>query len=381
MKKRYSAAPLTQLVGLLCLTIFITSCSKKSGDSPTPASAATPTAYIGLYEYADATTGTTYRRIFMPLSAIGTQTAANNTNFSNAAYPVFDTGSTGIALDAADLIPASMITSSGITFTGDSVVVNGITITNQSSTISFGNALSSLKETGYLAYANFTLGESGAPQISTGRIPFFLYYKIVDQNGKAYTAHSADVFGVGSGVSYGNSKIASPLSYIKSTTGATAGFKLATMSSSGFNSVGTFMPGLLTIGLIPSDLSTAGFTLHPLTSFPVGGYSDNIPATITYNGTVVSSAQILFDTGTSAYTIIEDPKATGVGNLAANSTVTVTTNKGFKFNYTVGTSGNLTTIQNPNNTLDSRSVFSLDFFINNEYLVDYTNHQIGLKNN
>ncbi len=367
---------LNLFVGALCLSIVISSCGKKNN---TDSSA--PIANIGLYEFAstDATTGTIYKRLFMPISAIGTQTPTNNPT-EIPEYTIFDTGSTGITMDASGLIPASMITSSGITMTGDSVVVNGITIINQMQTVSFGDATASTKEYGYLAYTNFTLGEVGSAQVNTGRIPFFLYYKVVDQNGKAYGVHQADVFGVGSGVSYASSKIASPLSYITSSN-ATTGFKLGLTTASGFNASGTFIPALLTIGLTQTDLSTAGFIMHPLSSFSVGGYSDNIPATITYNGTVVSSAQILFDTGTPAYTVIEDPKATGIGNLAANSTVTVTTNKGFTFNYKVGANGNLTTIQNPNNTQDYRSVFSLDFFATNEYLVDYRNHQIGLKNN
>jgi hypothetical protein len=375
MKKRYSTHSLTVLLGLLCLAIFIASCGKKAS-TPDPVAPAVPIAQIGLYEYQSGLN----KRIFIPISAIGTQnTTTNPTELPE--YGVFDTGSTGLTMDATGLIPASMITSTGITVTGDSVVVNGITITKETATVKFGDAITNTTEYGNIAYTSITLGEKGSTQVTIPRVPFFLYYKVVDQSGTVFSAHSADVFGVGSGVSYASSKIASPLSYLTSTTGATSGFKLSILPTTGFNSNGTLIPNILTIGLIPADLSGSGFVLHPLTYFAVGGYSDNIPATITYNGTVVSSAQILFDTGTPSISVIEDPKATGIGALPVNSIVSVTTNKGFTFQYTVGSAGNLTSIQNPNNTQDYRSVFSLDFFINNEYLVDYKNHQIGLKNN
>jgi hypothetical protein len=379
MKQRYLSYLPVLFAGLF-MAIIISSCGKKNDTTPT----VQPIATIGLYEYASTSGGVSYKRIFMPVAAIGTLTPSNQTPINGQAtipsYLVFDTGSTGITVDAAGLIPASMITTNGITFTGDSIVVNGITITSTKSTVSFGDATSGIKEYGYLAYASMTFGEVGSSQVKAPRVPFFLTYKVEDQNGTPYSAHSADVFGVGSGVSSVSTKIASPLSYLTSTTGAVSGFKLTTTTASGFISTGTFMPAMLTIGLTPTDLTSAGFIMHPLTSVPTYGYVDEIPATITYNGTVVSSARILFDTGTPAYTVIEDPNATGVGQLATGSVIKVTTNKGFTFQYTVNSNGNLTTIQNPNNTKDFRTIFSLDFFNKNEYLLDYKNHQIGLKN-
>lgn len=120
--------------------------------------------------------------------------------------------------------------------------------------------------------------------------------------------------------------------------------------------------------------------MHPLDYTFLDGYSPNIPSTITYNGKSIA-ADVLFDTGTPLVTIIEDKKAiAGLGALPANSLVTITTNKGFKYQYTTTNNTNLTTIQNPNNSGDFRTIFSIDFFINNQYLVDYSHHQIGLKN-
>lgn len=354
----------SKIIGCLFITVAFFSCKK---EKTTPQTQTTPVT-LGLYEYASGIN----KRVFLPVTQVGTKAVTY--------YTVFDTGSSGMTLDATDILPASMITSSGIQVTGDSVVVNGITVTSTKGTISFGDQLSSTKEYGNLAYANITIGDAQG-NLALKRVPFFLYYKIIDETGAKLPAHASDVFGVGPGTSYVTSEIQSPLRYFNTGTNLTSGFKLATLNKSLFSTSGTYVSNLLTIGLSSGDLSSAGFIMHPLTYSSSGGYSPNIPATIAYNGNTISG-QILFDTGTPSTTVIEDRLATtSVGSLPANSTVTITTSKGFVYTYTTSSTGNLTEVQNPNNTGDYRTIFSLDFFISNEYLTDYGNHQIGLKNN
>jgi hypothetical protein len=354
---------------LLLVSVAAFSC-KKDSTKPSTTNVTVNPVVMGLYEYAIDTN----KRIFIPITKIGT----NTTTY----YGIFDTGSTGMTIDAHDLIPASMITAGGIQFTGDSTVVNGITITSQTSIISYGNALSLTKEYGNLAYASVTLGNSDG-SFTVKRLPFFLYYKIVSGTGTTYPAHSNDVFGVGPGVSFTNSSIASPLSYFNTGSNLTSGFKLATLGSTHFNTNGDYVSSLLTVGLTSADLTSGGFIMHPLSPINPGGYSPNIPATITYGSKSVS-ANVLFDTGTPSVTIIEDKTAVTthtIGQLPANTVVKVTTNKGFVYQYTTSKTEDLTEVQNPNNTNDFRTIFSLNFFIENEYLTDYKNHKIGLKNN
>lgn len=352
----------------IAVLMMIVSCKKESSQGTT-APVVKPLAVLGLYEYSQNTS----KRVFMPITKAGTQTI----NY----YTVFDTGSSGLTLDATGIIPASMITTNGFQFTGDSVVVNGITITNKTSVMSYGDATNLTKEYGNVAYATFTIGD-GNGSINTKRIPFFLYYKIMDvTNNKQLAAHSADIMGVGPGYSFASNLILSPLSYFDLGANLTQGYRLAAFSAPNFTSAGNYVSGLVSIGLTPTDLaSSTGFIMHPLTFSTSGGYSGNIPGTATYNGTT-TTAQFLFDTGNPTQTIIENPKETrAIGDLPANSTVTLTTNKGFTYSYTTTSTSNLTTIQNPNNTNDYRSIINIDFFINNQYLMDYTNHQIGLKN-
>jgi hypothetical protein len=357
------------LTTVLFITLFAVSCKKDTlnNPSPNPAAEVKNFAVLGLYQ--QATNG--FKRIFVAVPKLGDITTVN--------YGlVFDTGSTGMTIDANGIIPASMITDNGFVFSGDSVNVSGITITSQQAIISYGGVDGSIDEYGNLAYAKVTIGD-GRGNVTTPRIPIFLYYKIIDNTGKKLPAHSADVFGVGPGVSYTSRNIGSPLSYFKLGANVTNGFKLAKLNANNFLSNATFTDNLLYIGLTPADLNS-GFTMHPLNYNAISGYTANIASTVTYNGNTVA-ASILFDTGSPAITLIQNQRSpSDAVSLDAGTTVALTTSSGFKYQYTVGANTNLTTVQKPSYSRDNRTIYTINFFIENQFLLDYTNHQIGLKN-
>jgi hypothetical protein len=369
MKNKY---PVILLQFAAVFIIALSSCKKNPSPAPPPAVTDAKPVSLGLFEYVSGNNN----RIFIPISKVGTSTV----NYDE----IFDTGSTGLTIGAKGIIDSNLITKSRIVVTGDSVISNGVTITSQTSIMEYGNATSSTTLYGNLAYADITIPNESGDGLTIKRVPMFLYYKIVEkENGTTtntiYGSHAGDIFGVGPGVSYTNSTIASPLSYYTPGTGLKSGFKLALLNNASFSTKGTYVPNLLTVGLTQADLTSSNFIMHPLTNAGVGGYSPNIPGTITYNGKTIA-VQLLFDTGTPAITIIED-KTASIGPLPVNTTVTVTTNKGFTYTYNTTSTTNLTSVQNPNNTQDFRTIFSIDFFIANETLTDYSGHQIGLKNN
>jgi hypothetical protein len=294
-------------------------------------------------------------------------------------YSVFDTGSSAMTMDADGLIPAALITSSGITITGDSLVVDGITVTKHTTTLTYGDATSGTKEYGNLAYAVIKIGDANG-SVTTRRIPFFLYYKAVDtKTGTTLGVHENDVFGVGPNTSFKGLAIASPLSYFTTPANVTQGFKLSKFNKTAYSANGTYVANLLTIGLVPNDLNSAGFIMHSLTNTSAG-YSPNIPATINYNGKSIQGT-LLFDTGTPAFVNIEDPNATvDQTTLPEKTPVSITTTSGFSYQYITTSDDNLTQVLNPSFTGDPRTIFSIDFFADNEFLLDYTNHRIGLKN-
>jgi len=367
MRKRY---PSFFLILVIACSVFVASCKKDT--QPTPEPLITNFSTLGLYQRSVIDNGTTYKRVFI-YTKVGT---------TNSLYPtIFDTGSTGLTIDANGLLPAEKITPDGIIVQGDSEVINGITVTNQKAIIAFGGGASGeTREYGHLAYANVTIGDNNNGNVSVTQLPIFLYYRVQDVSTNTnLPPHSADVFGVGPGESYANTKIASPLSYFKLPTGVTNGFKLALFNTP-FTSTPTYVPGLLTIGLTPTDLNSSGFIMHTLDYYSVGGYSPNIRASITYNNKTVSNAFLLFDTGDPAITYLADPTASAsVTTLPAGTPVSLTTTNGFTYQYTTSTSSNLTQVIKT--TTDPRSIFSIDFFVKNQYLLDYQNHRIGLKNN
>jgi hypothetical protein len=331
-------------------------------------------AQLGLYE----TDTLIYKDLIVAVSKIGTTTVDYGL--------IFDTGSGGMVIDAEGILPSSMITSSGFNFSGDSTVVNGITITNQTSMIEYGaDAATVVKVYGNLAYASITIGDQGE-NIVVKRLPFFLYYKGVDAGGNVVQPHDFDVFGVNEeyDVSFANKAyITSPFSYVIPGAGLINGFKMAALGTSNFSHDGNYAPGVVSLGLSPTDVSSSsGFTMSQLTFSSGYGYFPYIPANITYSGRSAFASYVLFDTGTEPYTYIEDPAFNaGATLLPVNSSVTVNTTSGFNLSYTTTATENLTYVENPTTSGGNISIISLEYFLNNEYMLNFQNHILGLKNN
>lgn len=358
------------------LLIFtIVSCSKDSknphtntGTTPTQA---TPTKF-GLYE-ADSSI---YKLVYTFVSKIGTK------DVSSADYDLlFDTGSGGLVIDAHGIIPGSMISSTGISFSGDSTVVNGITIYNQKSTISYGDDANTTDNVyGYLAYAPVTLGDANG-NITIKRLPFFLYYKAADTKGNVFADHEFDVLGVSPqyDVTFpNNAYITSPFAYFNPGEGLLKGFKMDALGTNKFSLNGTYVPGAVTLGLTSSDLSS--FTMHQLTYYPGEGYAPIIPVSLTYNGKTITT-NMIFDTGTEPYSYIQDSSAgSSAILLPGNTSVSLTTTPGgFSYSYATSASENLTYVENPAQSQSNVSVMSLEFFLNNGFMLDYYDHKLGLK--
>jgi len=373
MKNTYHTKFLSVISGAFLILAFAASCKKEKTTTPT---VATPTK-LGLYEFgADATLN--YRQIQINVSKVGTQTVSYGM--------VFDTGSGGMVLDAQNIVPASMVTTSGFVFTGDSVVVNGITITSQKSSVTYGSNTNGATVYGNLAYAPVTIGDING-SIVVKRLPFFLYYKAVNVGGTTATAHDFDVMGVApiyDIVFANNVFITSPFSYFDPGTGLTRGFKMAALGTSNFSSNGysTFVPGVVTLGLTAADLSSSsGFVQHQLVSYPGAGYYPIISSTVSYNNKTLTT-YALFDSGTAPYSYIEDSTApTTTALLPANSAVKAATTSGFTYTYTTSGTDYLTYLENPKTSGNDFSIFGLNYFLNNEYMLDLTNYKLGLKNN
>lgn len=327
---------------------------------------------LGLYEADSAE----YRELIVAISKVGTQSIDEGL--------VFDTGSGGMVLDAKGIVPPSMVTSAGFNFTGDSTVVNGITITNQTSTLQYGADSSTLTTVyGNLAYAPVTIGDQGE-NVVIKRLPFCIYYKATDAQGDTLPSHYFDTFGVNPEYIYfsGGAHITSPFSSYQVGNGLTKGFKMEALGTTNFSYQGTYVAGVVSLGLTPSDVSSSsGFTMHQCNFYQGDGYVPIFTTTVTYNSSNVST-YALFDSGTSGFSYIEDPHASGgATQLPQKTKVQAVTNAGFNYTYTIAPDYYLTYVENPNTSGGNFSIFSIDYFLNNEYLMDFANEKMGLKNN
>jgi hypothetical protein len=375
MKKVYAFNCAFVIASLLTFTV---SCKK---DKSTPEVVDSKPVQFAVYEQVDSSI---YRQLFIPVPTLGNITLSDDFNAL-----LFDTGSGGLVIDASGILPSSMITSNGFTFAGspDSTVYEGITVTNQTSTIVYGDDANLYTVYGNLAYANVTIGTQGSGIITVKRLPFFIYYKATDSKGNVSPAHYFDVFGADPeyDLTFSNNVyIQSPFNVYNPGTGLTKGFKIGPLGTSNFSDAYNIplTPNVITLGLTASDLSSSsGFTMTDLQYDSRYGADPVIPGTITYNNNKIS-ANIVYDSGTSGYNYIEDDNAAKTTvTLPQGSTVSATINSGFTYSFTTAPTEYLTYVENPSVSKEDVSIFSIDYFINNEYMLDYTDNKLGLKNN
>ena len=355
---------------LMFAVFFVASCQKQSNTKAKQGTDSGPFT-ISLIENGN----NNAKKLLIPVTRVGDESISYNC--------IFDTGSVGMTIDATGVLPASMITASGITVPLDSVYINGITVTHLQSVVRVPIDTNIVTEYGNLAYAPVTIGGADG-SITIKKMYFFIYYKAVSHAGTVLPTHSGDVFGIGPGLNHDLTAMASPLSYYTFGSDITSGFKLSNLRGAAFTPSDISVPGLLTVGLTKSDISSgSGFVMHELGSDLHGLISPNINSIVLPNNTGrFVSTGILFDTGVSE-TIIEDPHAANgdLGQLADGTIVNFNTSQNFTYQYSASINTNITFMKNPNTTGDARTIYGLDFFINNEFLVDYAHNKIGLKLN
>lgn len=375
MGKNHTPKNSALIVYLLFVLFAIASCKKDNTVTKTTPVTPTPLK-IGLDEYYLVPDSTTYKILGITIQTIGTKAIDEDW--------LFDTGSGGLVVDGHEVLPASMITSTGFNFTGDSTVVNGITITSQKDSIPYGDdATSGTTAYGNLAYASVTIGQTDG-SFTIKRLPFFIYYKANDYKNNPLPVGELDIFGASTeyDVMFANNvSILSPFSYYEPGTGLTKGFKMSALGTTHFSDNGTYVPGVISLGLTAADVSSTsgGFKISNISNVPDAGYVPAVKGTITYNGKELSS-YMLFDTGTEPVSIIEDNTGPTFKTLASGSTVSLATSSGFNFSYTTTDTEYITQVENPNSSQANVSIFGLEFFLTNSYLLDYADNLLGVKN-
>jgi hypothetical protein len=324
----------------------------------------------------------------------------------------FDTGSAGITLYAPSIFPASMLGADGFIFpSGETqMTYQGVTVTNQQGTRTYGSVLDNRNENGNLGFATVTFGDANG-EVTTQTMPVFLYYSITDNQtgdlvpeptqqgwfGVASTAGSIVVPGsvepaagypACSSTSVGTCFVVSVLKYIGYAAGVDAGFSLA---PTGIQICDIATPGscvaapVLTLGL-NSNLE-AGYTTQPLICPPNGylgpadiaGYpvcqKTILHTTISALGESVTGYS-LFDTGTAGMRISTPAGSNFPAVIPVGTTVTFAQSAGFSYSYTTDT-GYFNTIVEPDTT--TVNVIGIGFFTTNSMFIDFTTSTEGWK--
>ena len=320
------------------------------------------------------------RRIYLPIMQVGGTKASLKT--------VFDSGSEGMVLSGTSLFAATYIADTGIVINSpDSAIIDGITVTSIKVVSVYGSPPATRSFYGNIAYASFVFGDASG-SIQTLRMPFIVIYKGVDNQTQASVPVDANSDGIAGVQSSGfdpnvtvvtnRSGVKSPFNYFNYGTGIFAGFQLAPLSNIGWtnqaSNQGYPSTPLLTLGLT-SDMET-GYALQAQ-RVDIGPLFDpDLLVSMTYGGSTLNNSNLLLDTGTPVGYSIFNSSQSGSTTLAAGVAVSFSTNEGFNYGYTTDNLLFQTVVQNNG---QQRCIFGIDFFLNNYFLIDYTQHYIGLK--
>jgi hypothetical protein len=408
MNMRFRPNPLIAALAAACLAACGSSGSGSDSTPPPTSSAPQPSTItkpttINLYPSQSASSAPLLR---VMVTSVGGVTA-------NMALG-FDTGSAGVTLYAQSIFPASMVSASGFVFPAgqSSITYNGITVTSLQGTRSYGTVNQTV-EHGNLGFAELTFGDASGT-VTTQVMPIFLFFAIDDTtgNGFAPTSYWQGWFGVastdgtidvaGSTAPAGGfvgcatdstitCNVVSAMKYIDYGNQVNAGFLLspAPLQSCDITTAGSCQPQpMLTVGVDANVES--GFSTTPLVCPPSGytgpasiaGYpvcQKSLQVTVAASGADAGSysGYAVFDTGTPDFYLSTPSASILQSGLDPGSMVTITTLSGFNYSYTADETATTNTQIDLGGNSDS--IFGIQYFTTNAYLLDFTAGIVGWK--
>jgi hypothetical protein len=387
---------------ILTITFLLASCGSPSPTSPTNSGPIEEPTKINLFPVGYAVDP----RIFVMVTNLGTLPVQ---------LPLaFDTGSSGITINALELFPSDIVTQYGFNFGGGEsyIVYDGITITPVQGTRSYGGA-GGRTEIGNLGFTQVTFGDERGI-LTTSVMPVFLYYSVIwnstglpadpqPQQGWFGVNSAPDLIIVpGSTEPAGgyptcsmdttiSCRVVSVFKYLSYGEGINAGFMLSPvgLQDCDISVANSCTPQpILTVGL--NSTLEDGFSTLPLICPPtnyvgsadINGYpvcNANIPgATVTISGSAsgtLSNETVLFDTGNPAVTLHEPANLSLPSPLPIGAEVRVELTSGFSYTYEAGVSGITSTAVSPSLSTG----IGISFFTEHFFFIDFTNNLEGWK--
>ncbi len=319
----------------------------------------------------------------------------------------FDTGSSGITLNALKIFPPSMVSSSGFVFpAGQSTLTyDNITVTTQKGTRAYGGA-SGHTQVGNLGFATVTFGDS-TRELVTQTMPVLFYFAIQSTaTGNIVTPESQDgwfgvndapnlinIDGTAAGVecsldSVGPCWVGSVLKYLTYSSAVQAGFVLSAIAVQpcDITAQNCSPAPALTVGL--DSAAAAGFSLISLPcdlSYngpqQINGYTvcqEYVPDTqlaLQGSSDVAFTSAVLFDTGTPNFVVNLPSTDTP---LAGVTSLQITTAGGFVYSTPAG-QGLFAVAVRTGAATTQGSVMGLGYFQTNSLLTNFTMGVQGFK--
>ena len=349
---------------------------------------------IGLYPVAASQTNAS--RVFVPVTMVGNNNVAVNA--------VLDTGSAGVVLNAFNIFPPSIVTSSGFNFPSgqSSITYNGITVTNIGATKSFGGQSSNpTTHIGNIGFAQVNLGANGG--VTTAVIPIlFVYQRQSNGSTSQPNANASNIVGINAAIntvkvtsstsggtpvstvcsvqSTTDCGLISPLRSLTYAQGIDTGFVLRQFALQNCN---INIPGscqaqpLLTIGL--NDNVSSGFNLSSLNcgiSTTADGSNINTCSQVISNVNVSSgdstfNGNVIFDSGAPTTRISVPVGSVFPQSLTDGTQVSFNLPSGFSYQYATGVGPAATTIVQGGGA-NAFSNTGIQFFTQHSLLVDFS---------
>lgn len=397
-------------LGCLLVSAAVAACGSGSGGgsgAPIPTPGPTPStvsAPLTLNLYPVDQTPNNPARLFIFVTAVGSQAVR---------LPLaFDTGSSGITLNALAIFPSDMVTANGFVFAPGQTTAsfNGSTVTNQQGMRSYGGP-NGHTQIGNIGFANVTFGDS-LSSLTTQVMPVLFYYAIQStatqqpvamptQDGLFGVNDAPNLISTGTGtVPYpacsttttGDCWVVSVFKYLNYSS-VTAGFAVSPLQVQvcDITSGGSCNPiAALTVGVDPALES--GFSIGNLPCPPptytgpsaINGYpvcQEYVPgATITATGSPSGSysAGVIFDSGNPDFVLNVPSGASFPTVIPSGSSFQVTTPSGFVYSAQAGTGIFAVNVAQATATT-AGSVVGLGYFATNSLLVDFTSGVQGWK--
>ena len=286
---------------------------------------------------------------------------------------LFDTGSAGITIDCAVVLPANLCSTTGIKIDAP-LELDGLTVTTKQRVSQYGT----YDEYGNIAIARVSFGAPDSPVVTTKAIPILIRYKKVRRSngeivGGPLWPHG--IFGVAPVAGQIGGELVSPMDFVDPGPGRHAGFSLSPIGRNWIactNEEGTCPEvAALHIGVDPAEIGQ--FSTFDLDTTGSQHYQPYVDTCLAWGDKKVC-APTLFDTGNSTIMIAGPPRQGGDMSLPVGVGMRLSWPSGLEWRYAIEYRPEAEFAP-----LSDVHLIGIRYFEANSLLIDLKNRKVGFR--